>query len=343
MIRLEQVSKRYPAGRGSAAVAALQEVSLEIAGGEIFGIVGESGAGKSTLIRLVNLLERPDGGRVVVGGQDLTGLTPAALRQARRGIGMVFQHFNLLSARSVYRNVALPLEIAGLPAAAIRARVDPLLELVGLADKRARYPAELSGGQKQRVGIARALAAEPKVLLCDEATSALDPETTQAILALIRDINRRFELTVVVVTHEMEVVKALCERVGVLDQGRLAEVAPVFDLFTRPQSPAARRLIGFGKRPAEAALSDRGTRLRLVAGGSATAEPILSRVARESGADINILQGRIERIAGRPYADLLVALEGPAEARRKARALIDGTELFVEEIADEPAALRAVG
>src|SRR3954469_10614634 len=228
MIEFHGVEKEFPGRGGGTAVRALDGIDLSIGRGEIFGIIGRSGAGKSTLIRVVNMLERPTAGRVSVDGVDMNALDGAGLRAARRGIGMIFQHFNLLSSRTVYDNVALPLELAGLKRAEIKEKVEPLLELVGLSDKRDRYPAELSGGQKQRVGIARALATEPKVLLCDEATSALDPETTQSILALLRQVNRDLGITILLITHEIPVIKEICDRVAVIENGRIVEEGEVF-------------------------------------------------------------------------------------------------------------------
>lgn len=242
VIRLENISKVFRANSGPTTV--LDGVSLSVHRGEIFGIIGRSGAGKSTLVRCINMLERPTSGRVVVAGQDMTALSEKALRGARHQIGMVFQHFNLLSSRTVYDNVALPLEIAGRDPEHVRQTVGPLLEMVGLADKAKQYPAQLSGGQKQRVGIARALANDPAVLLCDEATSALDPETTHSILALLKDINARLGLTIVLITHEMAVVKDIADRVVVLDQGRVVEDGRVFDVFTAPVSDVARSFVG---------------------------------------------------------------------------------------------------
>ncbi|MBO5515458.1 MAG: ATP-binding cassette domain-containing protein, partial [Schwartzia sp.] len=209
MITLSHIEKTYAGADG--AVTALKDVSLTVAKGEIFGVIGLSGAGKSTLVRCINLLERPTKGSVIVDGLDMMALSDAELRKARKSIGMIFQHFNLLSSATVYDNVAFPLRLSGMAEDAIRAKVEPLLSLVGLDDKAQQYPSQLSGGQKQRVGIARALASEPKVLLCDEATSALDPQTTKAILELIRDINQKLGLTVVIITHEMQVIKDICD------------------------------------------------------------------------------------------------------------------------------------
>ena len=235
MIKLSHIEKTYDSPSGP--VKALRGIDLTIGRGEIYGIIGLSGAGKSTLVRCINMLERPTAGQVFVDGREMTALTPAELREARKSIGMIFQHFNLLSSATVYDNVAFPLKLAGMSAGDIRQRVEPLLKLVGLEAKAHQYPSQLSGGQKQRVGIARALASEPKVLLCDEATSALDPQTTKAILDLIRDINQKLRLTVVVITHEMQVIKEICDKVAVIDKGVIAEQGPVLEVFTNPQQP----------------------------------------------------------------------------------------------------------
>ncbi|MGF7185568.1 D-methionine transport system ATP-binding protein [Desulfitispora alkaliphila] len=241
MIKLEQVSKVYTAKKNT--VQALNQVNLSIDKGTIYGIMGLSGAGKSTLIRCINLLEKPNSGRVLIDNCDLTKLDDKALREARKKIGMIFQHFNLLSSRTVYENVAFPLEIAGLSKEEIKTSVDELLSLVGLSEKSSSYPSELSGGQKQRVGIARALANEPKVLLCDEATSALDPETTQSILSLLKDINKKFGLTIVIITHEMHVIKDICDRVAIIDNGHIVEEAAVLKVFTEPQTEVAKKFV----------------------------------------------------------------------------------------------------
>lgn len=243
MIRLSNVQKTYPARRGGESHTALHGINLDIAAGEIVGVIGRSGAGKSTLIRCINLLEVPTSGTITVDGTDVSTLSKRDLPLFRRQLGMVFQHFNLLSSRTVYDNIALPLELAGAGKAEIAKAVDPLLPLVGLDDKRDRYPAELSGGQKQRVGIARALSSNPKVLLCDEVTSALDPETTRQILNLLKDINKRLGLTMVVITHEMAVVKALCDRVAVMDGGVIVEEGLVDGIFANPVHATTRSLL----------------------------------------------------------------------------------------------------
>jgi len=258
MITIEGLNKTY-AGAGR---PALNDISLTVPEGAIYGILGRSGAGKSTLIRCLNLLERPTRGRILVNGRDITGFDKAALRAHRLQTGMTFQHFNLLHARSVADNVAVPLEIAGVAKAQRRARVEELLHLVGLSDKAQAFPSQLSGGQKQRVGIARALAARPQVLLCDEATSALDPETTQSVLSLLADINRQLGLTIVLITHQLEVVKSLCDHAALLENGELIESGKIADLLVAPWSrlrqallpdPQAERLFlerhGFNGRP----------------------------------------------------------------------------------------------
>ena len=242
MITLDRVSKRYQT-RDKQWFTAVEPTSLDIGQGEIFGLMGYSGAGKSTLLRLINLLERPDSGRVLVGGEDLTAMTPAQLRRTRQNIGMVFQQFNLLSNRTVSGNIAFPLEIAGWPSEKTAVRIKECLEIVGLSDRAHHYPAQLSGGQKQRVGIARALAPNPKVILADEPTSALDPATTRSVLECLEDINRRFHVTIVIVTHEMNVIRRLCRRTALLHQGRLLEVADVRDRQILARTDIGRELI----------------------------------------------------------------------------------------------------
>ena len=314
-IRLEALAKTYP---GSAAPA-LADIELSIRRGEIFGIIGRSGAGKSSLLRTLNRLERPSGGRVLIDGVDIAGYDDDQLVALRRRVGMIFQHFNLLSAKTVWENVALPLRVAGRHPAEIARRVDELLELVGLAEKRDAYPAQLSGGQKQRVGIARALVHEPQILLCDEATSALDPESTQAILALLRDINRRLGLTVVLITHEMEVIHAICQRVVVLERGRVVEEGPVWRVFGDPQHAVTRTLLGTLHADLPEDLRQRlrsepqgqpGSRLLdLHFTGASLREPDLLAIARALDAPTRLLHGGIDRIQGRAQGHLLVAVD----------------------------------
>jgi D-methionine transport system ATP-binding protein len=318
IIRFEQVGKVYPGRRGQQAVTALSGISLSVPAGSIVGVIGRSGAGKSTLIRLVNGLEKTSSGRLLIEGEDVTGLSEAGWRRRRREIGMIFQHFNLLSSRTVFDNVALPLEIAGAPKAAIAGKVEKLLALVGLADKRGRYPAELSGGQKQRVGIARALATDPKVLLCDEATSALDPETTRSILALLKQVNRELGLTILLITHEIPVIKEICDRVAVIEDGRIVEEGETFSVFTNPQHPTTASFVEAvtgvelpahleGRIRPEAKPGD-ALVLRITFTGENATAPVISRLSSVVGVDVNILAGRIDAIAGRPFGSLLVSV-----------------------------------
>ncbi|CAM3340255.1 methionine ABC transporter ATP-binding protein [Hydrogenibacillus schlegelii] len=339
IIRLENVQKVY-VGRG-APVEALKNINLTIRRGEIFGVIGESGAGKSTLIRLINFLERPTGGRVWVDGVDLATLSPEALRKKRMKIGMIFQHFNLLWSRTVFENVRFPLELAGWPKDRAQARVEALLDLVGLRHRRDAYPAQLSGGEKQRVGIARALANEPDILLSDEATSALDPKTTDDILDLILSINRRFGITVVLITHEMHVIEKICDRVAVLDRGVIQEVGPVPDVFSRPKSAVARRFIAEvfdppsdGKGASGPAEGDgrRTEALRLVFVGAVAEAPIIHRLIRSHDVEVNILRGEIKRLKDVPFGTLTVRLTGTPAELTAARAFLTEAGVIVEAV-----------
>ncbi|HWK65781.1 MAG TPA: methionine ABC transporter ATP-binding protein [Rhizobiaceae bacterium] len=336
----DAVSKRFAAAGKSAAFTALNNVSLTVARGSITGIIGRSGAGKSTLIRLVNGLEKPSSGKVLVDDVDVAALDETALRSLRRSIGMIFQHFNLLSSRTAFGNVALPLEIAGMERRAIETRVRPLLDLVGLADKRSRYPAELSGGQKQRIGIARALATEPKLLLSDEATSALDPETTQSILELLKRINAELGLTVLLITHEMEVVKAVTTDVAVIDRGEIVERGHTFDVFTHPRHETTRALLSGlpGSRLPDAVaralkptpLADGRTVVRLTFVGPAAERPLVSQLIKSLGAEVNIIAGTIDEIGGKPYGSLVVAYGADAETLEKAQSFFLENGLVTE-------------
>ncbi len=302
MIRLRSIEKNY--GTQDKPLHVLHDINLEVKQGEIFGIVGQSGAGKSTLIRCVNLLERPTQGQVWIENQEITRLKPKVLRLVRRQMGMIFQHFNLLASKTVYDNIALPLKFAHIPHAKMHATILSLLDLIGLLDKQQCYPAKLSGGQKQRVAIARALATQPKILLCDEATSALDPETTRNILQLLKDINQRLGLTILLITHEIEVIKTLCDRVALLDQGRLIETADIVTFFTEPRSDLAKKFVGHSLRqalpsPLEQRLSsirkeNSHAVLRILFKGHAAAEPLIAYLMREMGMHLNILQANIE-------------------------------------------------
>lgn len=314
MIVFDQVEKSYQV-KGKA-VPALQPTSLTIETGEIFGIVGHSGAGKSTLVRLINLLEPPTGGRILIDDENITGYNPAELRAFRRKVGMIFQHFNLLSSKSVADNIAFPMKLAGIYSPQeIRERVDELLQRVSLTDQATKYPSQLSGGQKQRVGIARALACRPTILLCDEATSALDPQTTQSVLRLLADINKELGLTIVLITHEMDVVRRVCDRVAVMDAGRIVEMGKVSDVFLHPEHHTTRDFVfeseHIDQQDMQRDLEQApGRILRLTFRGESTYTPLLGSVARESGVDFSILSGRIDHIKDTPYGQLTLSLVG---------------------------------
>lgn len=323
MISFQSVGKTF----ARAPAPALVDVSLEVAPGEVFGVIGQSGAGKSTLIRLINGIETPSLGRVVTDGEDVGALDAGGLRGLRRRVGMIFQHFNLLSSKTVAANVAFPLKVAGVPRGEIGPRVAELLDRVGLADQAHKYPAQLSGGQKQRVGIARALANGPKILLCDEATSALDPQTTEQILDLLARLNRELGLTIVLITHEMEVIRRVCHRVAVLDAGAVVESGEVAEVFLHPQHPVTRALVADAAGLVVAKGHGAGPTLRLTFRGAATYEPILGRIARDTGVDYSILAGRIDRIRDEPYGQLLVSLVGGDVAEARARLIAAGVRV----------------
>ena len=341
MIHLNGIEKTYQGSSGP--VYALKGVSVEVSSGEIFGVIGKSGAGKSTLIRCINMLEKPTVGTVVVDGQELTSLTERDLRDARKKIGMIFQHFNLLASRTVYDNVAFPLELAGWDKKKIEAEVLPLLELVGLSDKQHQYPSQLSGGQKQRVGIARALASRPKVLLCDEATSALDPQTTQSILELLKDINRKFGLTIVLITHEMQVIKQICDRVAVIENGLIIEQGPVIDLFAKPETTTTREFIRtiinydlpdiFGNTVfSPVPLQDSHLIVRVSFLGQAAKEPIIAALIRHYNVDVSILFGNIDHIQNTPFGTLIIEVTGEAAHIQSALQYLGERDLGVEVI-----------
>ncbi|QRX83658.1 methionine ABC transporter ATP-binding protein [Glaciimonas sp. PAMC28666] len=345
MIKIQAVTQRFEGSNGP--VDAVRNVDLTINKGEIFGIIGRSGAGKSTLVRTLNLLNRPTSGKIIVDGKDLTALDAGELRAARREIGMIFQHFNLLSSRSVYDNIALPLELAGLSKAEISKKVTPLLELVGLTALKDRYPAQISGGQKQRVGIARALANAPKVLLSDEATSALDPETTRSILELLRKINQELGLTIVLITHQMEVIKMICDRMAVMEAGEVIEHGQVIDIFRAPKHPVTRAMIGdviaqdlpagvLQRLRARLARSDAtgGTDhlFRLAFTGDSVDQPLLSEVVRKFDLDFSILHGQIDEIQGQAFGSLAILANGGSDNIAAAMAYLSAQGVTVEEL-----------
>jgi D-methionine transport system ATP-binding protein len=309
VIEIRGVGKTFHTPTG--AFQALSGVDLEVGKGEIFGIIGRSGAGKSTLLRMINLLERPTTGRVLVEGVDVTDLDGARLRRLRQRVGIIFQHFNLLSSKTVEDNVRLPLRVAGeLDRAAQDRRVAEMLELVGLTRHARKYPLQLSGGERQRVGIARALANGPRILLCDEATSALDPETTQSILQLLLEINQRLGLTIVLITHGMDVIRAVADRVAILDHGSVVESGKVVEVFLNPRTSMTRALLAESGIESDTAITtesrDDGPVLRLTYHGPVTERPLLTTLSRESGVDFAILQASIGRLKGMPYGRLTI-------------------------------------
>lgn len=316
MIEIEKVCVDFPASRGATGTTrAVDNATLRIAPGEIFGIVGTSGAGKSTLLRTLNALTRPSEGRVKINGVEISALQGAALRQARQRICMIFQHFNLMHTRTVAQNVAFSLKAAGWERSKIAPRVQEILALVGLSDKASRYPVQLSGGQKQRVGIARAIANHPDVLLCDEPTSALDLETSATILALLKEINTRLGITIVLITHEMNVIKSICDRVAVMSGGKVVEEGEVFDIFARPQHDFTRQLVSHTLNldlPARLQQHLPGQLLKILFIGDSAEQPVLSDAATAFGVAVNILHGKIEYIGERALGILVVQLTSKA-------------------------------
>jgi len=325
-VRFINLGKTY-----DGSVHALQGIDLAIQRGEVFGIIGRSGAGKSSLIRTINRLEQPSSGRVLIDQVDIGEYDEDRLVALRRRIGMIFQHFNLMSAKTVWQNVELPLKVASVPKLQREQKVRELLELVGLQDKHKAYPAQLSGGQKQRVGIARSLVHDPQILLCDEATSALDPETTQSILGLLRDINKRLGLTIVLITHEMAVIREICDRVVVLEHGRIVEQGPVWQVFGNPQHEVSKTLLaplqhGLPEelqnrlQPTQTS-ADAALVLRLQFTGSATDEPDLAALFGALGGRVRLLQGGVERIQGHALGQLLLAVNGSPHNAQALRTL----------------------
>jgi len=339
-VRFVGLGKTYDGKQGP--VAALQGIDLAIQRGEVFGIIGRSGAGKSSLIRTINRLEQPTSGRVLIDQVDIGEYDEDRLVALRRRIGMIFQHFNLMSAKTVWQNVELPLKVAGVPKEQREKKVRELLELVGLQAKHKAYPAQLSGGQKQRVGIARALVHDPDILLCDEATSALDPETTQSILGLLREINKRLGLTIVLITHEMAVIREICDRVVVLEHGRIVEQGPVWEVFGNPQHEVSQTLLAplqhalpeelQSRLQARPLSSDASVVLRLQFTGKQQDEPDLAALFAALGGRVKLLQGGVERIQGHALGQLLLAVAGSKlnadELRQRASQWVQRTEVL---------------
>ena len=315
MIQIDKLSKTFNTAQGT--VNALTDVSLTINDGDIFGIIGMSGAGKSTLVRTINMLERPTEGSVVIDGVDMASLTDKQLREKRRDITMIFQGFNLLMQRNCLKNVCFPLELAGTPKAEAKKRAQELLELVGLGNKAKAYPAQLSGGQQQRVAIARALATNPKVLLCDEATSALDPKTTNSILDLIRDINQKMKITVIVITHQMSVVESVCNRVAILENGVVVEQGVVEEIFSRPKSDAAKRLVfPEGADVPEEVSDSQKNIIRVVFNGAVAAnQPLVAALALEKGIKANIAHASTKSVGEKAFGTMLLSFESVEDQR----------------------------
>ena len=331
MIEIKHLSKTFQMKDG--AVNALNDINLTIPDGSIYGIIGMSGAGKSTLVRCINLLERPTEGSVVIDGTAMETLSPAQLRQRRREITMIFQQFNLLMQRSCLKNICFPMELAGVKKADAEKRARELLEMVGLPDKANAYPAQLSGGQKQRIAIARALATNPKVLLCDEATSALDPNTTHSILTLIKDINRKLGITVVVITHQMSVVEEICDHVAILDSGVVVEQGEVKEIFANPKTAAAKRLVAPN---GGSAARDLSSFVRVTFNGSSTAKPLVASLAAEKGILVSVLSADTRDLSGQCYGSMLLKLPREIEQAKQATAYMRAQPgVTVEEVTGE--------
>ncbi|MFJ5624189.1 methionine ABC transporter ATP-binding protein [Peribacillus loiseleuriae] len=335
MIEFKNVKKRYESKKQT--VEALKGIDLIVEKGDIFGVVGYSGAGKSTLIRLVNLLERPSEGEILVNGKALTSLKPKDLRAEKKKIGMIFQHFNLLNSKTVFDNVAMPLILSGTPVKEIHTRVNELLEFVGLLGKAKNYPEQLSGGQKQRIGIARALATNPSILLCDEATSALDPQTTSAVLQLLKKVNREYNITILLITHEMSVIREICNKVAVMEGGRIVEQGPVFDVFAKPQTEIAQnfvRTVIHDEIPksfkSQAAGNPIIWKINFI--GANSGKPLLSTVAKQFDVDLNVLSANISEIQETPFGNLIIEVTGSEIEIKRAFDFIQAENILVQEV-----------
>ena len=338
MIELKNIEKLYKTDNG--VITAVKDVNLTIKQGEIFGIIGYSGAGKSTLIRLLNGLEKPSSGTVVVNGQEISSISGNKLRAARQKISMIFQHFNLLWSRTVEENISFPLEIAGVKKEDRAKRVKELIDLVGLSGREKSFPSQLSGGQKQRVGIARALANNPEVLLCDEATSALDPETTDQILELLLDINKRIGLTIVLITHEMHVIRKICHRVAVMEAGQIVEQGEVLQVFQNPQAPITKNFVMqvSGKKEAKVSIEQiltnysSGKIVKLSFIGNKSEQPIISHLIKEFDVEVNIVHGSISQTAKGPLGTLIIQIDGADSKVEEALKHLDSIDIQTEVI-----------
>lgn len=338
-IEVRHLSKTFPAKDGK--VEALKDINISIESGDIYGIIGMSGAGKSTLVRCLNFLERPTEGQVLISGVDLAELSEKELRKERRDISMIFQHFNLLMQKNVTDNVAFPLTLQGVKKKDARKRAEELLESVGLADKKRAYPAQLSGGQKQRVAIARALASNPHILLCDEATSALDPQTTASILELLREINEKLGITIVIITHQMSVVREICKHVAIIEEGSLAEEGEVEEIFNHPKSKAARSLLkndgSEGEWPGDEILLKElheAARIRIVFTENSSFEPVIANMVLKFKAPVNILRADTKNVGGIAKGEMILGLPEDSELRQQMKDYLTEQGLAVEEVED---------
>lgn len=338
-IEVRHLSKTFPAKDGK--VEALKDINISIESGDIYGIIGMSGAGKSTLVRCLNFLERPTEGQVLISGVDLAELSEKELRKERRDISMIFQHFNLLMQKNVTDNVAFPLTLQGVKKKDARKRAEELLESVGLVDKKKAYPAQLSGGQKQRVAIARALASNPHILLCDEATSALDPQTTASILELLREINEKLGITIVIITHQMSVVREICKHVAIIEEGSLAEEGEVEEIFNHPKSKAARSLLkndgSEGEWPGDEILLKElheAARIRIVFTENSSFEPVIANMVLKFKAPVNILRADTKNVGGIAKGEMILGLPEDSELRQQMKDYLTEQGLAVEEVED---------
>ncbi|MBF0753719.1 methionine ABC transporter ATP-binding protein [Jeotgalicoccus nanhaiensis] len=337
MIEFIDVDKTYPGSETP--VHALDNINFKVDAGEIYGVVGYSGAGKSTLIRCVNQLESVSEGKVIVDGKDLTALTPSELRVTKKRIGMIFQHFNLLNSKTIYTNVAMPLILNKTPKNEIKARVSELLDFVGLSDKASQYPDQLSGGQKQRVGIARALATNPSILLCDEATSALDPQTTESILELLRKINKEYNITILLITHEMSVIRDVCHKVAVMENGKIIERGSVFDVFSNPETETGRRFVNtvmqtelpnYVQDLVQESDGQHIYRINFI--NQLAVKPYLSQISKLYDLDVNVLFGNITELQGIPFGNLIVQFDGSAPELEKALLYLEENNIHYSEV-----------
>lgn len=344
MITLKDVGVAFKGTHGT--INAVEKVNLSIDKGDVYGIVGYSGAGKSTLVRTINLLQRPTKGSVWVNGQNMLALSPKELRNARKKVGMIFQHFNLMDSRTVAGNIAYPLRKSGLSKTAIKEKVVELLELVGLSDKYDAFPSQLSGGQKQRVAIARSLANDPDVLLCDEATSALDPKTTLSILELLKELNKRLALTIIIITHEMQVVKEICNKVAVMENGHVVENGDVVSVFTQPKELITKEFINTAthidqaldkilSHPTLLNLQENDTLANISYVGTNTSEPLISHLSSRFHIATNILYGNVEILQGTPVGNLLVVLSGDPVQKQKAFAYLESKDVSIDTLKNQ--------